>query len=138
MAPRGTRAISGSFQHLRQQSLTQALITTQSLVSQSRLRNRFLAQLGAASCGPVGPGAGNRMGYQSSFLLVYSIVVTLVLIIFISLFSTCGTETDYVEGNEKKTIINKIDFLTLDKSENDVLGRKLAERSNRAHLGMVH
>ena len=57
------------------------------------------------------------MGYQSSFLLVYSIVVTLVSIIFISLFLTCGTETDYVEGNEKKTIINKIDFLTVDNSE---------------------
>ena len=46
-------------------------------------------------------------------------MVTLVSVIFIRLFSNCKTENDYVEGNEKKTIINKIDFLTLDESEID-------------------
>ena len=46
-------------------------------------------------------------------------MVTLVLILFISLLWTCGTETDYVASNEKKTVINKIDFLTLDESEID-------------------
>ena len=36
-------------------------------------------------------------------------------IIFISLYSTCGQETDIVTGNEQKIV--KYDILTLDQSE---------------------
>ena len=52
------------------------------------------------------------MGFQSSILLAYSIVVTLVAIIFISLFSTCGQETYNVACNEQKIV--KLNILTLD------------------------
>ena len=55
------------------------------------------------------------MGVQGSFLWAYAIAATLVAIIFVSLNSTCGNETDIVTGNEQKIV--KYDILTLDQSE---------------------
>ena len=58
------------------------------------------------------------MGLQGSFLWAYAIASTLVAIIFVSLYSTCGNETDIVTGNEQKIV--KYDILTLDQSETAV------------------
>ena len=55
------------------------------------------------------------MGMQSSCLWAYAIITTLVAIIFVSLYSTCGNEQDIVTGDEKKIV--KYDILTLDQSE---------------------
>ena len=55
------------------------------------------------------------MGMQSSCLWAYAITSTLVAIIFVCLYSTCGSEQDIVAGDEKKIV--KYDILTLDQSE---------------------
>ena len=55
------------------------------------------------------------MGVQGSCLWALCNHSTLVAIIFVSLYSTCGNETDIVTGNEQKIV--KYDILTLDQSE---------------------
>ena len=55
------------------------------------------------------------MGMQSSCLWAYAITSTLVAIIFVCLYSTCGSEQDIVTGDEKKIV--KYDILTFDQSE---------------------
>ena len=55
------------------------------------------------------------MGMQSSCLWAYAITSTLVAIIFVCLYSTCGSEQDIVAGDEKKIV--KYDILTFDQSE---------------------
>ena len=55
------------------------------------------------------------MGMQSSCLWAYAIITTLVAIIFVSLYSTCGNEQDIVTGDEKKIV--KYNLLSMDKSK---------------------
>ena len=55
------------------------------------------------------------MGTQSNCLWVYAITSTLVSIIFICLYSTCGSEQNIVAGDEKKIV--KYDILSIDQSE---------------------
>ena len=55
------------------------------------------------------------MGMQSTCLWGYAITSTLVAIIFVCLYSTCGSEQNIVAGDEKKIV--KYDILTIDQSE---------------------
>ena len=55
------------------------------------------------------------MGIQSTCLWAYAVTSTLVAIIFICLYSTCGSEQNIVAGDEKKIV--KYDILTIDQSE---------------------
>ena len=55
------------------------------------------------------------MGTQSNCLWVYAITSTLVSIIFVCLYSTCGSEQNIVAGDEKKIV--KYDILSIDQSE---------------------
>ena len=55
------------------------------------------------------------MGMQSTCLWAYAITSTLIAIIFVCLYSTCGSEQNIVAGDEKKIV--KYDILTIDQSE---------------------
>ena len=49
---------------------------------------------------------------------MYSVVISLLAAIFIGLFSTCSKmKKEFVEGDQHKTVVNKVDILTFDNSE---------------------